>query len=250
MLESKLKRASEIIWHADRILVFAGSGLSQESGIPTFRGEEGIYSDDKLLEFAHVDALEEKPEQALKWYQQFREQFDEYEPNPGHYALARLARRGETLVATQNVDGLLQKAFRREGVSPNIWNLHGTLDRIVCHKCGEVIEHPPDDLSKDYEHECGGVLRPDVVLFGEMLPEKPFKQSLAAAERADVVLMLGTSGLVYPAASIPTLARSHGAKLIEVNPNETELSDIAEVTLRGKTGELLPTLDRLVHKRT
>ncbi|MGM0558030.1 MAG: SIR2 family NAD-dependent protein deacylase, partial [Myxococcota bacterium] len=150
----------------------------------------------------------------------------------------------------QNVDGLLQKAFRREGVSPNIWNLHGTLDRIVCHKCGEVIEHEPEDLSEDYEHHCGGILRPDVVLFGEMLPEEPFKQSLTAAERADVVLMLGTSGLVYPAASIPTLARSHGAKLIEVNPNETELSDIADVTIRGKTGEILPALDRLVHKRS
>jgi NAD-dependent deacetylase len=249
MNESNLKRASDLLARAHRILVFAGSGLSQESGIPTFRGEEGIYSDDKLLEFAHIAALEEKPEQALEWYQEFRSKFDEYEPNPGHYALARLARRGEMLVATQNVDGLLQKAFRREGVEPNIWNLHGTLDRIVCHKCGEVIENEPDDLSKDYEHHCGGVLRPDVVLFGEMLPEEPFERSLRAAKNADIVLMLGTSGLVYPAASIPTLARSHGAKLIEVNPNETELSDVAEIVLRGKTGEVLPRLDRLVHQR-
>ena len=249
MLESNLKRASDIVARANRILVFAGSGLSQESGIPTFRGEEGIYADDKLLEFAHVGALEEQPEEALKWYQEFRSRFDQYEPNPGHYALARLAKLGEMLVATQNVDGLLQKAFRREGTAPNIWNLHGTLDRIVCHKCGEVIENEPDDLSKDYEHTCGGVLRPDVVLFGEMLPEKPFEEALKAAERADVVLMLGTSGLVYPAASIPTLARSHGAKLIEINPNETELSHAAEIVLRGKTGEVLPKLDRLVHQR-
>jgi NAD-dependent deacetylase len=93
------------------------------------------------------------------------------------------------------------------------------------------------------------VLRPDVVLFGEMLPEEPFERSLRAAKNADIVLMLGTSGLVYPAASIPTLARSHGAKLIEVNPNDTELSDVAEIVLRGKTGEVLPRLDRLVHQR-
>ncbi len=247
MDKHKLHRAAELIESANHILIFAGSGLSAESGIPTFRGEDGLYSDPDLLRFAHVDALREAPDEALAWFQKVREMILGFEPNPGHYALARICAERDCTIATQNVDRLLETAFGREGLSPEgIWHLHGSLFDARCDVCEVELEEPPHDYSKAECDECGGILRPNVVLFGEPLPEEPFIQAQGAAHVADVVLMLGTSGIVYPAATLPGLARSHGAKLIEINPNPTELSDLADLIIRGPTGEVLPKIDRLL----
>jgi NAD-dependent deacetylase len=247
MNKRELIRATGWIDEAEHILVFAGSGLSAESGIPTFRGEDGIYSDPDLLRFAHVDALREAPQQALAWFQKIREMIVGFEPNPGHYALARICAERDCTIATQNVDRLLETAFQREGLSTaSIWHLHGSLFEARCHECEVVLAEPPKDFTKTECDECGGIVRPDVVLFGEMLPDEPFVQAQGAAHVADVVLLLGTSGIVHPAATLPGLARSHGAKLIEINPNRTELSQIADLVIRGPTGEVLPAIDRLL----
>ncbi|QDG53978.1 NAD-dependent protein deacylase [Persicimonas caeni] len=247
MDKRKLKRAAELIDRAGHILVFAGSGLSAESGIPTFRGEDGMYSNPDVLRYAHADALREEPEAALAWFQKMRDMIDDYEPNPGHYALARICAERDCTIATQNVDRLLESAFLREGLTKEgIWHLHGSLFRSRCDVCDEPLEEPPTDYTAAECDECGGIIRPDVTLFGEMLPEAPYLRAQGAAHVADVVLLLGTSGIVYPAATIPGLARSHGAKLIEINPNPTELSEIADVVIRGKTGEVLPEIDRLL----
>ncbi|MFP4599672.1 MAG: SIR2 family NAD-dependent protein deacylase [Persicimonas sp.] len=243
----KLNRAARWIDESDHILVFAGSGLSAESGVPTFRGEDGLYSDPDLLRFAHVSALKEAPREALAWFQEIRGELGGFEPNPGHRALARLCAERDCTIATQNIDGLLERAFTDEGLPPEgIWHLHGHLDAARCHECDFRIEEAPDDYTRAECDECGGIVRPDVVLFGEMLPEEPFQHAQGAAHVADVVLLLGTSGIVYPAASLPGLARSHGAKLIEINPNETELSDISELIIRGPTGEVLPRIEELL----
>lgn len=247
MDKRKLKRAAELIDRAAHILVFAGSGLSAESGIPTFRGEEGLYSDPEVLRFAQADALRDEPEAALAWFQKMREMIDDFEPNPGHYALARMCGTRDCTITTQNIDRLLERAFKHEGLSAgDIWHLHGSLFRSRCDVCDEPLDEPPSDYTEAECDACGGLIRPDVTLFGEMLPEAPYLRAQGAAHVADVVLLLGTSGIVYPAATIPGLARSHGAKLIEINPNPTELSDIADVVIRGKTGEVLPAIDRLL----
>ncbi|MFW6058330.1 MAG: SIR2 family NAD-dependent protein deacylase [Persicimonas sp.] len=238
--DKQVRRVARWLASADHILVFSGSGFSAESGVPTFRGTGGLYDDPDILRYAHRDALEEEPEEALAWIEGLRGRLTGYEPNPGHRALARICRDHACTIATQNIDGLLEDAFEDEGLSTDcIWHIHGTLKEARCLDCNEPAE-VPDDYTQARCDKCGGYLRPNVVLFGEMLPEEPFARAQEAARKADVVLLLGTSGIVHPAAALPGLARSHGAKLVEINPNETELSDICDVVIRGKTGEVLP----------
>jgi NAD-dependent deacetylase len=247
MEKHSLFRAARLIDEANHILVFVGSGLSAESGVPTFRGEDGLYSDPDLLRFAHASALREAPGEALAWFQEAREMLSSFEPNPGHHALARICGERDCTIATQNVDGLLEVAFQSEGLDTDtIWHLHGSLWQARCMSCEARAPEPPKDYTKSRCEHCGGRLRPDVVLFGEMLPEAPYQQAQGAAHVAEVVLLLGTSGIVYPAATLPGLARSHGAKLIEINPNPTELSDIADLVIRAPTGQALPRIEELL----
>ncbi len=247
MLKHKLQQAADWLSTANHILVFCGSGLSAESGVPTFRGPHGLYNDPDLLRFAHAEALRDSPKEALGWFQQVREKLAEFRPNPGHYALARICGEHDCTIATQNVDGLLDVAFAHEGIAHEpILYLHGTLERARCQDCDVPLDEPPADYVTAECDACGGHVRPDIVLFGEPLPEEPYLRAQAAAHVAEVVLLLGTSGIVYPAASLPGLARSHGAKLIEINPNPTDLSDIADLIIRGPTGEVLPKIDRLM----
>ncbi|MFW5968187.1 MAG: SIR2 family NAD-dependent protein deacylase [Persicimonas sp.] len=237
-----IDRVARWIKGADHILAFTGSGFSAESGVPTFRGTGGLYEDPDILRYAHADALEEEPEEALAWIEGLRGRLTGFSPNPGHRALARICRDHDCTIATQNIDGLLEEAFADEGLSTDcIWHIHGTLWKARCLDCGEPAE-VPDDYTKARCEACGGYLRPGVVLFGEMLPEEPFARVQDAARRADIVLLLGTSGVVHPAAALPGLARSHGAKIVEINPNETELSDMCDVVIRGKTGEVMPAV--------
>lgn len=251
MNSAKIATAARWIRDAEHILVFCGSGLSAESGVPTFRGEDGLYQDSKLLQFAHIEALRETPEAALAWFQEVIDMLDGLRPNAGHFALARICQARPCTIVTQNVDRLLEQAIRQ---SPNemsaaaakVWHLHGSLYQAKCLDCAAPLKTMPDDLVSARCPRCSGRIRPGVVLFGEELPQDAYLQAQGAAHVADVVLLLGTSGIVNPAALLPGLARSHGAKLIEINPNLTELSAIAHLTLRGTTGELLPAIDKLV----
>ncbi|MFB6263090.1 MAG: NAD-dependent deacetylase [Bradymonadaceae bacterium] len=243
-----IERAAELYDRADEVLVFAGSGLSEESGVPTYRGEDGLFSDPDTQDLARAGILDRDPERALSFYQEGRETIRGLDPNPGHRALARLSRRARVTVATQNVDGLLERACADEGVELPVHHLHGSLFEVVCRNCGASPADPETiDLSELPDCDrCGELLRPDVVLFGELLPQDAFDRSVAAAETADLCLLLGTSGIVHPAAGIPREAKAAGAELIEVNPNATELSELCDLVIRETTGEALPAIEERV----
>jgi len=247
-MTDSIDQTARALADADCVFVFAGSGFSAESGVPTFRGEDGLFADEEIAELAYVGTLEDDPERALSWYEKGRRRIRELEPNPGHHALARLSRLGDYTVATQNVDGLLERACEQEGVDLDVHHVHGSLFRARCHDCGELADRNVDYSELPACQSCGGLLRPDIVLFGEMLPSAAFDEAVAGAELADVCLLLGTSGIVYPAAGLPRQARRAGATLVEINPEATELSEICEVTIRAKTGETLPEIERRVEQ--
>jgi NAD-dependent deacetylase len=248
MSTADLDQTAREIAAADRVLAFVGSGLSAASGVPTYRGEDGLFSDSETEKLARAGTLESEPERALEFYEEGRQTIRGYEPNPGHRALARLSERGTYTVATQNVDGLLERAADALGVDLAIHYLHGSLDRIRCHDCERVIDRKVDLSELPRCRECRGLLRPDVVLFGEMLPRDAFDASVDAAQRADVCLVLGTSGAVFPAAGLPRKAKRAGAFLAEINPRETELSGLCDALHRGKTGTLLPDLEERIQR--
>ena len=243
-----LRRAADALRSANSVLVCAGSGLSAESGIPTFRGPDGIFQSPDLSRITHVDTFEsEDREEMLYWYQARRDKLSEVAPNAGHLALIDLAQTADYAIATQNVDHLLEAASDEVGFRPEILHLHGSLLVVKCHDCGDAFEDLKMDLSQAPRcTKCGGPLRPGVVWFGENLPPGVMERCMTLAAACDVCLILGTSGLVYPAAALPEMAKRSGATLIEVNPNPSALSDLCDVLIRQTTGEALPRLRDLV----
>ena len=234
-------RAAEALRRARHVCVLTGAGISAESGIPTFRDAlTGLWANFSPEELATPEAFERDPEMVWSWYEWRRQLIREAQPNAGHLALAELARRvpGFTLV-TQNVDGLHQRAGSRE-----VLEYHGNILRDRC-----TVEQIVAQRSEDTRRAglprcaaCGGLLRPDVVWFGEAIPAGPLTLAAAAAEECDVFLSVGTSSLVYPAAGLAEVALRRRATVIEINPNETDLSPHAELVLRGPSGEVLPAL--------
>lgn len=219
--------------------VLTGAGVSAECGIPTFRGEDGLWKKFKPQELANVDAFLRNPELVWSWYQHRREIINNVEPNPGHIALAQLERKltNFTLI-TQNIDGL----HRRAG-SENILELHGNIQRNKCIKCGRFCEEPVDEKSESVPNcECGGKIRPDVVWFGEMLPQNVIQEAYRATERSALFFSIGTSALVQPAASLPLLAQHRGAYLVEINIEPTVLTDLTDEHFMGKFGEIFPRI--------
>jgi NAD-dependent deacetylase len=246
MDEHNISSAASLLSKANRILAFVGSGLSQESGIPTFRGDNGLYDDPEVASYTKAPTFRKKPKKVLSWYQKRRDMLGEVEPNAGHLALPGIAASADYFgVATQNVDDLLERAFEGAQLEPDFWHLHGELALVKCSSCDYAVRDRTLDLSSMPNCErCSSLLRPGVVWFGEALPQQAFQEAKHAADRAYVCLVLGTSGMVYPAAHIPEAAKKAGADLIEVNPNETELSRQCDICLRAKTGEALPELER------
>lgn len=223
-------------------VVLTGAGVSAESGVPTFRGNDGLWSQFSPEELASVDAFLANPDLVLRWYAWRRELIAKVLPNPAHHALVALENFfSRFTLVTQNVDGLHQAAG-----SKNVLELHGNIFRNKCHRCGEQCSTQTDDTI--HFCRCGGAIRPDVVWFGEMLPEKTFEIAVRHTRKADIFLVIGTSGLVYPAASLPSLARESGALLVEINPEKTDISRSADYYLQGKAGELLPTLVRCLQQ--
>ncbi len=221
---------------AEKIVVFTGAGISAESGIPTFRGKDGIWNKLKPEELANFDAFLRNPDMVWEWYQYRRKIVSESKPNPAHIAIVELERYYDVKVVTQNVDNLHGRAG-----SNTIYELHGNIERNFCIECSTFY------TSKDFEFEgkipkctkCGGLVRPDVVWFGEMLPQQVFADAEAAAEECDICFIIGTSAVVYPAANIPIYAKRMGAYLIEVNINQTEISNYCDLSLIGKAGEIM-----------
>jgi NAD-dependent deacetylase len=220
-----------------RVLALTGAGVSAESGLSTFRGAGGLWEGRDPVELATPGAFGKDPRTVWRFYTERRAAAAAAQPNAGHLALAGLeAEVGERfLLATQNVDGLHERAG-----SQRIVRLHGSLWRLRCTGCGEEGE----DLDPAAPHRCacGGRRRPGVVWFGEALPEEAWERATRGAESADIVLVAGTSSMVYPAAGLPAIARRAGAWVLEVNPERTALSDHVDERIAATSGSALPAL--------
>lgn len=218
--------------------VLTGAGISSESGVPTFRGKNGLWKKFKPEELANFNAFISNPELVWEWYNYRKKLISEIRPNPGHFAIKAFEDHFEKFnLITQNIDGLHKLAGNK-----NVIELHGNIHRSYCIDCGKV--YLKLKISKKgkipYCDDCGGLIRPDVVWFGEMLPQKALSEAFRAAEECDLFFSIGTSGIVQPAASLPAIAKRHGAYLIEVNIEYTPISAIADESLLGKSGEILP----------
>jgi NAD-dependent deacetylase len=241
-VEDKIKEAKEIIDKASNITVLTGAGISAESGIPTFRGEDGLWRKFRSEELATPEAFQKDPKLVWEWYDWRRSIVKEARPNPGHYALAQMENEKPNFtLITQNIDGLHQLAGSR-----NIIEMHGNLWQIRCTRCG-VIEQNHDAPLKELPPKCkncGGLGRPNVVWFGEIIPMSVIDSALIATEKCQVMLIVGTSGVVEPAASIGLVAKHTGKTVIEVNLETTPNSSLYDLSILGKSGEILPMLCR------
>jgi NAD-dependent deacetylase len=238
-LSESLRQAAGLLMIAKSIVVLTGAGVSKESGIPTFRdaltGLWANYSPEKL---ATIEGFLRDPPLVWQWYDARRQTISTVEPNAGHCALADLEKLVPKLaVVTQNVDGLHKLAG-----SKTVIELHGNISRVKCFDNDHEASNTPLGLKEPPRCHCGSLLRPAVVWFGEMLPENELRQAFRLSEQCDVMMVVGTSGLVHPAASMPLIAKRHGATVIEVNPEKTPISDIAEIQLSGPSAKILPHL--------
>jgi NAD-dependent deacetylase len=244
--EASVAQAAALLARARAGLAFTGAGISVESGIPHFRGEGGLWTMFDPYKVAHIDTFREDPGQY--WTYSLNHRRTDAEPNPAHTALVELERRGHLrAVVTQNTDGLHQKAG-----SGRVVELHGSSHAVVCLDCERRFRRAEIDRM-NREHcppncpACGGrFLKPTVVLFGEALPGAALHDAQALAMAADVVLIVGSSLQVYPAAGIPRLALEHGAELCIVNAEPTPFDDRAAVVIHGKAGEVLPQVLRRI----
>ena len=237
-------RAREALGAARAVAVLTGAGISAESGIPTFRDAmTGLWSRYKPEDLATPEAFQRDPQTVWDWYAWRRERVAAVQPNAGHAALARLEascdRRGARFdLVTQNVDGLHHSAG-----SKRVHELHGNIRRVKCFANGHAAERWALDAQRPPRCAvCGSMLRPDVVWFGEALPEETLDHAIRAAKACDVFLCIGTSTVVEPAASLPFSALEAGALVIEVNPHATPLTRHASIVLPGPAGTVLPTI--------
>ncbi|KRT66002.1 MAG: silent information regulator protein Sir2, NAD-dependent deacetylase [Candidatus Dadabacteria bacterium CSP1-2] len=239
-MEDKIKEAKAIIDNASSITVLTGAGISAESGIPTFRGEDGLWRKFRSEELATQEAFQRDPKLVWEWYDWRRGLVKEAMPNPGHYALVNLEneKTNFTLV-TQNIDGLHQLTGNR-----NIIEMHGNLWQIRCTSCGVVEENHDVPLKEIHPKckNCDALGRPNVVWFGEMIPMPIIDNILIAIDKCQVMLIVGTSGIVEPAASMGLVAKHTGKTVIEVNLETTPNSSHYDISILGKSGEILPML--------
>ncbi len=225
---------------ARAVAALTGAGISAESGVPTFRGNEGLWKKFKPEELANFDAFIRNPDLVWEWYAYRKRLIAEVKPNAGHYALAEMEKLfPEFSLITQNIDNLHQRAG-----NSRVYELHGNIERNYCIECGRRYRNEEliSVTTAPWCSNCNGLIRPDVVWFGELLPADQWNSSERAARGADVFFSIGTSGIVYPAASLPIIAKESGAYLVEVNPERTPLSDRADEVLLGIAGEFLPAL--------
>jgi NAD-dependent deacetylase len=237
--QSDLAAAAGRLREAQRVLVVTGAGISAESGVPTFRGPQGLWRQFRPEDLATPDAFAADPRLVWEWYDWRRQQIAAVRPNAAHAALVELERRTPgSLIATQNVDGL-----HADAGSTRALELHGSIWRLRCMDCGEEGEDRRAPLPElPPRCACGGRQRPGVVWFGEALAPAIVAQSFAAARQAEVVLVIGTSSIVHPAAALPQAARSNGAFVIEINPEATPLTPLAHVSLRGTAVACVPAI--------
>lgn len=235
-----LAEAARRLRNASRVSVLTGAGISAESGVPTFRGEGGLWKRFRPEELANFDAFIKNPHLVQSWYSHRREILETLQPNAAHRALARLEELVEDcVIITQNIDNLHQLAG-----SKNVIELHGNIFGNYCIECRKRYDGPDlPQFTGDYIRcECGGLIRPDVVWFGEMLPRWECRKAEELCRRCQVLLSVGTSGVVYPAAGFPLIARENGAFVIEINPAVTEISSMMDIVIRQEAGTALPLI--------
>ncbi len=235
-----LEAARRLLQQAKRIAVLTGAGISAESGIPTFRGSGGLWKQFRAENLATPQAFARDPELVWQWYDWRRGILAQVKPNAGHLALAEFEQGApQFTLVTQNVDGLHQKAGSR-----SVLEVHGSIWSLRCTECARKWLDHSVPLRLPPRCECGAIARPGVVWFGENLPPNIWNAAEEAVESCDVLLVVGTSALVYPAAGLVPLARSSGAKVIEINLESTPMSRLVDCALTGPAGEILPQLGR------
>jgi NAD-dependent deacetylase len=223
-----------------KIVFVTGAGISQESGIPTFRGKDGLWRNYDPMKLATIDAFYDNPKLVWEWYNERRENVFQAQPNQGHKAIAELEKYAEVVILTQNVDGLHQKAG-----SSRVLELHGSIIAIKCSVCkfkddtqAKFSKNPP--LCK-----CGNLLRPDVVWFGESLPQEVWKKAVDFASNCNLMIVVGTSLAVSPANTLPIYAQQNNATLIEINLENTEMSSEMDLVINNSSTIALPKLTSL-----
>ena len=231
------EKLAEKIKKARKIVFVTGAGISQESGIPTFRGKDGLWKKYDPMKLATIDAFYDDPKLVWEWYEDRRKNILAAKPNAGHDAIAKLEDFSKVVVLTQNIDGLHQRAG-----STNVLELHGSIIRIKCTVCNYK-----DEITTKFDVlpptcKCGNILRPDVVWFGEPLPQKVWQEAVVQANSCDVMIISGTSLLVSPANSLPIYAKQNNAVLIEVNPEQTMMSTEMDLSLKTTSAAALPEL--------
>ncbi|MBU1156388.1 MAG: NAD-dependent deacylase [Proteobacteria bacterium] len=234
-----LQIAAQRLAQADHVAVLTGAGISAESGVPTFRGADGLWEKYRPEDLATPQAFARDPELVWRWYHWRRGLIAKCAPNPAHRALVDLeARAGRLTLITQNVDGLHSLAGSR-----NLLEVHGNLWMVRCTTCGALYEEREIDLPpRPVCRDCGGLLRPHVVWFGESLDSGILEAAWQAAAQCRVMLVVGTSAVVQPAAGLASVAKQAGAFVVEVNLEPTPNSREVDLSLMGKAGEILPQL--------
>jgi len=245
MLQQKnsiYEKAAEIIINSGECTVLTGAGISAESGIPTFRSKGGLWKDYDPTVYASLSTFQKDPSKYWSVRGDFIWNYGEYSPNEAHYSLARLEETGVvSSIITQNIDGLHKKAG-----SKNVFEIHGSLREIFCQDCNrEYIapEVPKNDIPKC---SCGGVLKPNTVLFGEPLPERALFNAQKESEQCGSMIVIGTSATVYPAAQLPLIVARNGGKIIEINIERSLAS--ADIFIEEKAGTALPALEKEIGK--
>ncbi len=228
---------SDKLRQAEKIVFVTGAGISQESGIPTFRGKDGFWRKYDPMKLATIDAFYEDPKLVWEWYEERRKNILDANPNPGHVAIAELEKHKQISVLTQNIDGLHQRAG-----SSSVYELHGSIITIKCTVCDFK-----DKITSGFSQlpplcKCGNMLRPDVVWFGEALPQNVWESAMEEASSCDVMVVVGTSLAVSPANLLPVYAKQNGATMVEVNIDQTPMSSSMYLSLRTSAAKALPGL--------
>jgi len=220
-----------------KIVFVTGAGISQESGIPTFRGKDGYWRKYDPMKLASIDAFYDDPKLVWEWYEDRRKNILDVKPNEGHFAISQMEEFKDVVILTQNIDGLHQRSG-----STNVLELHGSIIRIKCTVCDFI-----DNITENFESlppkcKCGSMLRPDVVWFGEPLPQNIWQSAIKEASICDVMIIVGTSLVVSPANTLPVYAKQNGAILIEVNPEKTVMSNDMALSIQATSAEVLPKM--------
>ncbi len=221
------------------VTLLTGAGISADSGVPTFRGAECLWRNFRPEDLASPDAFARDPRLVWEWYNWRRELIATKHPNPAHFALADMERRfAHCWLITQNVDGL-----HRAAGSEQLSEIHGNIWKVRCTGCGQVTENREVPIPiLPHCAGCGGLLRPHIVWFGESLDPEDLDRSYQALRNCEVLLIIGTSGVVYPAASFAPIAKAAGAFVVEINLDPTPHSDIVDLSFQGHAKDLVPAL--------